>query len=52
MSKSCGVGSPWAIATIFLGNGFAIASTFSRMPSVGDLQFGHFRELAGKTKRA
>ena len=36
MSKSCGVGSPWAIATIFFGNGFAIASTFSRMPSIRD----------------
>jgi MFS family permease len=36
MSKSCGVGSPWAIATMFFGNGFAIASTFSRMPSIRD----------------
>jgi predicted MFS family arabinose efflux permease len=36
MSKAGGVGSPLAIATMFFGNGFAIASTFSRMPSIRD----------------
>ncbi|HET9377553.1 MAG TPA: MFS transporter [Chthoniobacterales bacterium] len=36
MNKSGGVGSPLAIATMFFGNGFAIASTFSRMPRVRD----------------
>jgi len=36
MSKSGGVGSPLAIGTIFFGNGFAIASTFSRMPGIRD----------------
>jgi predicted MFS family arabinose efflux permease len=36
MSKSGGVGSPLAIATMFFGNGFAIASTFSRMPGIRD----------------
>jgi MFS family permease len=36
VSKSGGVGSPLAIATMFFGNGFAIASTFSRMPGIRD----------------
>ncbi len=36
MGQSCGVGSPFATATMFFGNGFGIASTFSRMPGIRD----------------
>jgi MFS family permease len=36
MSQSCGLGSPLATATMFFGNGFGIASTFSRMPGIRD----------------
>jgi MFS family permease len=36
MGESGGVGSPLATATMFFGNGFGIASTFSRMPGIRD----------------
>jgi MFS family permease len=36
MGEAGGVGSPLATATMFFGNGFGIASTFSRMPGIRD----------------
>jgi hypothetical protein len=36
MGKSSGAGSPLATGAMFLGAGFGIASTFSRMPGIRD----------------
>jgi hypothetical protein len=36
MGKSSGAGSPLATEAMFLGAGFGLASTFSRMPGIGD----------------
>jgi hypothetical protein len=36
MGKSSGAGSPLATEAMFFGAGFGLASTFSRMPGIGD----------------